>query len=97
MLNFIFQDFVSKLPGVTSQNIINLLNKGKSLIHMLTMSLHELKTITGNSTDAETLYNALHRKLKPTNEQSNVKPQSSKGFRATMAKKRFKYSHPKPK
>lgn len=88
---------MSKLPGVTTQNILNLLNKGQSLTHMLKMSLQELKTIAGNSLDAETLYNALHKKVKPTTEQSGVKPQANKGFRATMNKKRFKHTNPKSK
>lgn len=88
---------MSKLPGVTTQNILNLLNKGQSLTHLLTMSLQELKNIAGNSIDAETLYNTLHTKLKPTNEQSNVKLQPSKGFRATMGRKRFKHTNPKSK
>jgi len=88
---------MSKLPGVTTQNILNVLNKGQSLTHMLKMSLQELKTITGNSQDAETLYNALHKKLKSTNEQSSAKPQSNKGFRATMNKKRFKHTNSKSK
>jgi ERCC4-type nuclease len=88
---------MSKLPGVTTKNILNLLNKGQSLTHMLTMSLQELKNISGNSTDAETLYNTLHNKLKPTIEQSNIKPQSGKEFRATMGRKRFKHTNTKPK
>jgi len=82
------------LPGVTTQNILNVLNKGQSLTNMLTMSLQELQILTGNSTDAETLYNALHRILKPSNE-FIVKPQSSKSFRATINKKRFKHTNPK--
>lgn len=88
---------MSKLPGVTTQNILNILNKGQSLTHMLTMSLPELKMIAGNSTDAETLYNTLHKKLKPSKELSNVKLQTNKGYRATMGKKRFKHSNTKSK
>lgn len=88
---------MSKVPGVTTKNILHLLNKGQSLTHIMSMSLQELKIIAGNSMDAETLYNSLHSKLKSSNEQSNVKPQSSKGFRATMGKKRFKHSNPKSK
>jgi len=88
---------MNKLPGVTTQNILNLMKKGQSLTHILTMSSQELKLITGNTPDAETLYNALHTKLKPSTEQSNLKPQPSKGFRATMARKRFKHSNPKSK
>lgn len=59
------------------------------------MSLQELKTISGNSTDAEILHNTLHKKLKSSNEQT--KPQPNKGYRATMNRKRFKYSNPKSK
>lgn len=88
---------MSKLPGVTTQNILNILNKGQSLTHMLKMPLQELKTIAGNSQDAETLYNSLHKKVKPANEQSTSKPQSNKGFRATMNKKRFKHTNLKSK
>lgn len=88
---------MSKLPGVTTQNIFNLLNKGKSLTYILKMPLQELKTITDNSIDAEFLYNALHKKFKLPNEQSNIQQQSNKGFRATTNKKRFKYSKPKSK
>lgn len=95
--NAIIKDFMSKLPGVTTQNILSLLKKGQSLTHMLKMSLQELKTIAGNSLDAETLYNALHKKVKPTNEQSSGKPQPNKGFRATMNKKRFKHTSLKSK
>ncbi|CAI6366875.1 unnamed protein product [Macrosiphum euphorbiae] len=95
--NAIIKDFMSKLPGVTTQNILNILNKGQSLTHMLKMPLQELKTIAGNSQDAETLYNSLHKKVKPANEQSTSKPQSNKGFRATMNKKRFKHTNLKSK
>lgn len=84
---------MSKLPGVTTQNVLNVLNKGHSLINMLTMSLQELQIITNNSTDAENLYNALHKKFK--SEQFTVKPLSSKGFQATIGKKRFKYTNSK--
>lgn len=62
---------------------------------MLTMSLQELKMIAGNSTDGEILYNALHKKLKLSDEQSNIQQQASKGFRATLGRKRFKYSKSK--
>lgn len=86
---------MSKVPGVTTKNLLHLLNKGQSLTHLMSMSLQELKIIAGNSIDAETLYSSLHNKLKSSNEQP--KPQSSKGFRATMGKKRFKHSNPKSK
>lgn len=74
-----------------------MLNKGQSLTNLLLMNLQELTIIAGNSSDAETLYNTLHTKLKSTNEQSAVKAQSNRGFRATMGKKRFKHFNPKSK
>uniref|UniRef100_A0A161MNL0 DNA repair endonuclease XPF n=1 Tax=Triatoma infestans TaxID=30076 RepID=A0A161MNL0_TRIIF len=36
--NIEIQDFVAKLPGVNSKNVNHLLNKGKSLPHLLTLS-----------------------------------------------------------
>lgn len=94
---FCFQDFISKLPGVTTQNLLNVLNKGQSLTNMLTMSLPEFQIITGNSVDAEALYNSLHSKFKLPDKQITGKPQSNKGFRATTNKKRFKCTNPETK
>ncbi|KYN22936.1 DNA repair endonuclease XPF, partial [Trachymyrmex cornetzi] len=56
------QDFIGKLPGVHSKNLRVLLNKGKSLDHLIKLSQEELKEILGNKNDAELLYKALHEK-----------------------------------
>ncbi|KAF6200965.1 hypothetical protein GE061_005412, partial [Apolygus lucorum] len=58
--NIGIQDFVSKLPGVNSKNIRVILNKGKSLSHLLTLSQEELTEMLGNKANAELLFNALH-------------------------------------
>ncbi|XP_025074736.1 DNA repair endonuclease XPF [Pogonomyrmex barbatus] len=79
------QDFVAKLPGVNSKNLRFLLNKGKSLDHLITMSQEELKEILGNQNDAELLYKALHEKYLPTGEGSS----SGKGVSKVRGKKTF--------
>ncbi|XP_075228902.1 DNA repair endonuclease XPF mei-9 [Lycorma delicatula] len=56
------QDFVRKLPGINTKNIISLLNKGQSLDHLITLSQDELNGILDNSLNAMLLYNALHQK-----------------------------------
>ncbi|XP_018313372.1 DNA repair endonuclease XPF [Mycetomoellerius zeteki] len=62
------QDFIGKLPGVHSKNLRVLLNKGKSLDHLIKLSQEELKEILGNKNDAELLYKALHEKCLSTDE-----------------------------
>ncbi|KAL1130893.1 hypothetical protein AAG570_012134 [Ranatra chinensis] len=70
-------DFVRKLPGVNSKNIRSLLEKGKSLNHLITLTQSELEDILGNSLNAELLFNALHKTSKPATDGS-----SSSNFRA---------------
>ncbi|XP_050425098.1 DNA repair endonuclease XPF isoform X1 [Adelges cooleyi] len=90
--NAVIKDFLCKLPGVTTQNICSILDKGKSLPHMMNMSQQELKTLCRNSNDADLLYSSLHTKLNPSNEQPGLKVQAGKIFRA---KKKFKHSKSK--
>ncbi|XP_050525134.1 DNA repair endonuclease XPF [Daktulosphaira vitifoliae] len=90
--NAVIKDFMSKLPGITTQNICNILNKGVSLPYMLSMSVENLKTLCGNSTDGEILFNTLHANLKPSNELSNSKSNNLKTFRA---RKKFKHTKSK--
>ncbi|BET02202.1 ERHypothetical proteinypothetical protein [Nesidiocoris tenuis] len=54
------QDFVTKLPGVNSKNLRSILDKGKSLSHLLTLSVDELREIIGNKANSELLFSALH-------------------------------------
>ncbi|XP_066585729.1 DNA repair endonuclease XPF-like isoform X2 [Prorops nasuta] len=57
-------DFMMKLPGVHSKNIHRILQKGKSLPHLITLSQDELTTILENKSDAQLLFNALHNEVK---------------------------------
>ncbi|KAK9499241.1 hypothetical protein O3M35_002314 [Rhynocoris fuscipes] len=66
--NIEIQDFVTKLPGINSKNINQLLNKGKSLSHILTLSKEELSEILGNSANGELLFKALHNKVAPSSD-----------------------------
>lgn len=66
--NMKIQDFVGKLPGVNTKNISSLLNKGKSLDHLVTLSKEGLSEILGNKVNGEQLYNALHHQIKPSQE-----------------------------
>uniref|UniRef100_T1HKQ6 DNA repair endonuclease XPF n=1 Tax=Rhodnius prolixus TaxID=13249 RepID=T1HKQ6_RHOPR len=66
--NIEIQDFVSKLPGVNSKNVNYLLNKGKSLPHLLTLSKEEISEILGNNVNGELLFNSLHNKISPNAE-----------------------------
>ncbi|CAH1389674.1 unnamed protein product [Nezara viridula] len=76
------QDLVSKLPGVNTKNLNSLLNKGKSLDHLITLKKEELIEILGNSMNGELLYNAIHHNVKPASEaQSNQFRVRGKGFR----------------
>ncbi|KAJ8664216.1 hypothetical protein QAD02_005253 [Eretmocerus hayati] len=73
------QDLVAKLPGVHSKNLRQILNKGRSLDHLVTLSKEELTEVISNGRDAELLYSALHDKHKasdPSN--SNMRAPSSK-------------------
>ncbi|XP_012218802.1 DNA repair endonuclease XPF [Linepithema humile] len=79
------QDFMAKLPGVHSKNLRILLNKGKSLDHLITLSQEELKEIIGNANDAEMLYKALHEKCLLTYEKSLT----NKGVSKVRGKKLF--------
>ncbi|XP_033177140.1 DNA repair endonuclease XPF isoform X2 [Bombus impatiens] len=75
------QDFVSKLPGVTSKNLHLILGKGQSLDHLNKLTKEELIEMIENKTEAEMLYSAFHEKLSSAEEKSstNSKKLASKG------------------
>ncbi|KYM98817.1 DNA repair endonuclease XPF, partial [Cyphomyrmex costatus] len=79
------QDFITKLPGVHSKNLRVLLNKGKSLDHLIKLSQEELKEILENKNDAELLYKALHEKCLSTDEG----PGTSKSVSKVRGKRLF--------
>ncbi|XP_015186628.1 PREDICTED: DNA repair endonuclease XPF isoform X1 [Polistes dominula] len=82
------QDFISKLPGVHSKNLCAILNKGKSLDHLIKLTEDELAEIVGNKSDAEMLYNSIHKKC-DTNEETNVKGTGVKKVPKGRGKKLF--------
>lgn len=59
------REFVSRLPGVSTKNLHSVLNKGRSLDHLLTLNEEELKEILGSAPAAKALHNALHNALAP--------------------------------
>ncbi|XP_076181212.1 DNA repair endonuclease XPF-like isoform X1 [Ptiloglossa arizonensis] len=80
------QDFVAKLPGVTTKNIYTILNEGQSLDHLNKLSKEELKEMIGNKNDAQMLYNAFHEKYSPSEEKSKI---GNKKFASTGRGKRL--------
>ncbi|XP_011868390.1 PREDICTED: DNA repair endonuclease XPF [Vollenhovia emeryi] len=79
------QDFIAKLPGVNTKNLRVLLNKGKSLDHLIKLSQEELREILGNKSDAELLYKALHEKCLQTDDGAGT----SKGVAKVRGKRLF--------
>lgn len=67
------KDFVSKLPGINSKNINILLRKIADLGELLTLSLQELTDILGNSKNAASLHDALHKTMKPPDAQMEIR------------------------
>lgn len=58
-------DFVSKLPGITSNNVFAILNRVENLADLMNYSQDELTAILGSKQNAEMLYGALHEKSEP--------------------------------
>ncbi|XP_067003038.2 DNA repair endonuclease XPF isoform X2 [Anabrus simplex] len=54
------QDFMTKLPGVSSKNLQQLLVKCQNLDHLLSLTKEKLSEILGNSTQAQIIYEGLH-------------------------------------
>ncbi|PBC30084.1 DNA repair endonuclease XPF [Apis cerana cerana] len=75
------QDFVSKLPGVTTKNLHLILSKGQSLDHLNKLSKEEFTELLGNKNEAQMLYNAFHEKISLFEEKSSTssKKSGSKG------------------
>ncbi|XP_017761721.1 PREDICTED: DNA repair endonuclease XPF [Eufriesea mexicana] len=66
------QDFVAKLPGVTTKNLHLILNKGQSLDNLNTLTKEELTELLKNRNEAQMLYNAFHEKCSPAEEKLNT-------------------------
>lgn len=82
------QDFIGKLPGVHSKNLCAILNKGKSLDHLIKLTEDELAEIVGNKSDAQMLYNSIHKKC-DMNEETNAKGVGIKKVPKGRGKKLF--------
>ena len=66
------QDFVSKLPGITTKNLQSVLSKGQSLDHLNKLTKEELTEMIENKNEAQMLYSAFHDKSSPIEEKSNT-------------------------
>lgn len=82
------QNFLSKLPGVTSKNIYTLLHHGKSLEHLKCLSKDEISNMVENSAEGEIIYNAFHKCYEP--EPQEVK---DKTFPGSFRGKRKRFHH----
>ena len=69
--NPVIFDFVKRLPGVTSKNIYNLLNRVNSLSELLACSQADLADIMCSTYDAESLFESLHNHTKPLESKSS--------------------------
>lgn len=79
---FELQDFITKLPGVTTKNINSILRNVKDIPHLLTLSLEEINQLLENSKSSKILYEALHGVMKEPN-----KTESLEGKRTKFGKK----------
>ena len=85
------QDFLSKLPGITTKNIYAILHKVNSLLELLTLAVEDLEEILGSKQCAEDLHESLHGNIKPVVDSYEVKrPAKSKtaGSRFKTIKKK---------
>ncbi|XP_076231477.1 DNA repair endonuclease XPF mei-9 isoform X1 [Calliopsis andreniformis] len=75
------QDFVARLPGVTTKNLQAILSKGQSLDHLNELTKEEIAEMIENKYEAQMLYNAFHEKCSPAEEKTktNGKKTASRG------------------
>ena len=57
------KEFLLCLPGINMTNVYAIMNRCKSITHLLDFGVEELTEILSNSTAAEQLYSCLHSKL----------------------------------
>ena len=67
------QDFLSKLPGITTKNIYAILNRVNSLAELLTLTIEDIEELLGSKQNATDLHESLHGKLKPVEEMAEIK------------------------
>ncbi|XP_063621572.1 DNA repair endonuclease XPF isoform X1 [Cydia splendana] len=88
--NVLVHDFVQKLPGVTSKNLARIMNKGRSLDHLITLDKEQLAEVIENKNEAETLYSVLHVKATPSDAGKDEKQAGKKKFTGKLFRSKTK-------
>ena len=89
--NPVIVDFVKKLPGVTSKNVYSILNRVNSLSELLSCSQSDLEGIIGSASNAEALYEGIHKPTKPVDTNpSTHNTIATKNVGSKGASRRFK-------
>lgn len=83
--NAAIHDFVTKLPGVTTKNERSLLLRGRSLDHLLTLSVDQISQMVNNRNEAQALYDGLHKVYHPQEDRSSGYKGHGKGHRKKHA------------
>ena len=84
------KEFLLCLPGINMSNVYAIMNRCKSVAHLLDFGAEELTEILGNSVAAEQLYECLHSKLVDQSNEDLAK--------LNKEKKRFKrFANKRPK
>ncbi|XP_023330558.1 DNA repair endonuclease XPF isoform X2 [Eurytemora carolleeae] len=74
------QDFLSKLPGISSKNIYAIMNHCENLLDLLEISEEELSNILGSQNSGSQLYQALHSDIEVP--QLETKPEKKPVFKS---------------
>ncbi|XP_026683045.1 DNA repair endonuclease XPF [Diaphorina citri] len=90
--NAAIEDFISKLPGVTSKNKAAVLNRGSSLPALCKLSEQELCSLVENTTLGNALYKALHTRPEVSSGSLVTRTKKHQRFRATKAAPRFHHT-----
>ncbi|XP_063534990.1 DNA repair endonuclease XPF isoform X1 [Cydia strobilella] len=88
--NVLVHDFVQKLPGVTSKNLARIMNKGRSLDHLITLDKEQVAEVIENKNEAETLYSVLHVKATPSDAGKDDKQTGKKKFTGKLFRSKTK-------
>lgn len=72
-------DFLLRLPGITSRNIVMLMKRGIDLKHLLAMTEPELAELLASASNARLLYDICHATHKPVEERPSSERAGSYG------------------
>ena len=75
------------MPGVTSKNYRLIMNKVEDIASLCSLTEEELNKIMGNSQDARSLWNFLHKEHVPKDQVTSSKP-SRYGATKTFSKRK---------